>query len=950
MWNVGTHRKLVLSLPLLVTLSIGIGAGLVSIAVWPEPASAARAAKRTLKSAASAPACGNDEHFSTEIKAKRAGRVRRFGQPWIFDLARNDRLDHAQFSASQLRVKAVTRGSEALDPATIFLVLDGIRGNPVDSSAVSIETTETKTLHHPRFDSRAQDRRAKGAKTRPTPAATTRVISFDLKKFTFGAERTADDIVRAAAVDDHPLSVRIGQMTSADGETYEKHGITAQALLLSGLSSSECAPSGGELDTTAPLTQLLSQSANGITSVDSQSIAFNADEPSLFSCRHNLGEWRDCSSPNEDRRGEWHASALADGDQQLSFRAQDASGNLSAVTTVQWRIDTQAPKLTLGAVTPEGPVVASSSLDLEFSVNEAAQTTCSLDGGEATVCSSPLTLNSLTDGSHRLEITARDLANLQSAPLVHEWTVQMEPPTVSITHLNPAADVVASSSITFGFAGAPGTKKYLCLLDEAAPAVCQSPTTYSELGDGVHSFAVRAVDALGRAGAPATHSWRIDSAPPVVFILSASPARSPTSTDSMEITFAASEPAAFTCALDGEAPRACASPVFYADLPDGSHRVSIRAVDAAGNASLSPLDHAWALDTVVPEIQIISIEPTGHLIRSTSVRMSFISTEAARFECRLNDGSFSACPSTYELTDLIDGMYRVEARAIDLALNAGPIVVHEFTVDTKAPVPSIDSVTPLASVSNHTAKTFTFSGPAPDTVGFECALNDAAFQACSSPLTYDDLQEGSYTFHLRAYDAAGNISGQTLSYDWTVDLTGPETFFTRITPQDSPSDSRSFVFEFASDEGLTAFECSPNGAAFSPCTSPFALNNLADGSHSFQVRAMDPAGNIDSSPVVYDWAVDTTPLKVSNLHVSSIAKASAVVNWSLNRPGSAKVEYTNLTTGQMFTTPSHSERSTSHSVALSGLSANTVYSVVAVSVSETGQVARSKPLNFRTMP
>ena len=40
--------------------------------------------------------------------------------------------------------------------------------------------------------------------------------------------------------------------------------------------------------------------------------------------------------------------------------------------------------------------------------------------------------------------------------------------------------------------------------------------------------------------------------------------------------------------------------------------------------------------------------------------------------------------------------------------------------------------------------------------------------------------------------------------------------------------------------------------------SPQSYNGLANGSHSFQVRATDAAGNTDPTPASYDWTVDTT--------------------------------------------------------------------------------------------
>ncbi len=115
--------------------------------------------------------------------------------------------------------------------------------------------------------------------------------------------------------------------------------------------------------------------------------------------------------------------------------------------------------------------------------------------------------------------------------------------------------------------------------------------------------------------------------------------------------------------------------------------------------------------------------------------------------------------------------------------------------------------------------------------------------------------DGNYTVRVRAVDAVANTQTPS-SRTFTIDRAAPQTTIDS-TPAD-PTSATSAAFDFSADEGGSSFECRLDGGAWGACTSPKSYAGLADGSHTFQVRATDVAGNTDGSPASFTWLVDTT--------------------------------------------------------------------------------------------
>jgi subtilisin-like proprotein convertase family protein len=95
------------------------------------------------------------------------------------------------------------------------------------------------------------------------------------------------------------------------------------------------------------------------------------------------------------------------------------------------------------------------------------------------------------------------------------------------------------------------------------------------------------------------------------------------------------------------------------------------------------------------------------------------------------------------------------------------------------------------------------------------------------------------------------------------DTTAPDTTIT--SGPSGLTRSTSAAFGFSSSEAGSSFECKLDSGAFAACISPKSYTNLKNGRHVFRVRAIDAAGNVDPTPAVRAWTVDTVKPSISGL-------------------------------------------------------------------------------------
>ncbi len=104
-------------------------------------------------------------------------------------------------------------------------------------------------------------------------------------------------------------------------------------------------------------------------------------------------------------------------------------------------------------------------------------------------------------------------------------------------------------------------------------------------------------------------------------------------------------------------------------------------------------------------------------------------------------------------------------------------------------------------------------------------------------------------------------------------ITGGPLSVTRLTSAD---------FTFTSTEPNSTFAFKLDGGVFTSCAIPKSYNNLAAGSHTFQVQATDQAGNSDPTPASYSWTTDTiaADTNITSGPTGTITVNSATFNWT----------------------------------------------------------------------
>ncbi|MCC6223272.1 MAG: hypothetical protein IT201_07230, partial [Thermoleophilia bacterium] len=156
---------------------------------------------------------------------------------------------------------------------------------------------------------------------------------------------------------------------------------------------------------------------------------------------------------------------------------------------------------------------------------------------------------------------------------------------------------------------------------------------------------------------------------------------------------------------------------------------------------------------------------------------------------------------------------------------------------------------------------------------------------CTSPAHYTGLTTGPHTFTVRATDTATNPDPTPATRTWTIDpgdTTPPETSI-GTAPQDVAF-ATSATFTFSADEAGSTFQCSLDGGGFAACTAPKVYASLTLGPHTFSVRALDGAGNVDPSPASRLWTIVSPPPPAGGPYSDVVLADAPAGFWRLGDP------------------------------------------------------------------
>ncbi|MEW6063038.1 MAG: tandem-95 repeat protein [Nanoarchaeota archaeon] len=284
-------------------------------------------------------------------------------------------------------------------------------------------------------------------------------------------------------------------------------------------------------------------------------------------------------------------------------------------------------------------------------------------------------------------------------------------------------------------------------------------------------------------------------------------------------------------------------------LADGVYNVNITITDFGG-ASVSDTSKTITIDNTAPTITINNIQDGAYYNTTITPDITISDLNGVVSNSTYLDSA------PYTGNPITDGLHTLEVNATDIAGNLATTLIS-FTVDTIAPVVTIDPVITPTNVSVQTITgTFTDANIANITVnGVLANLGAGTYDATIS------LVEGNNVIDVIATDLANNIG--TASTNILLDTIAP------LTTDDAPStwQNADFVVNLTatdSGSGVSYTTYNLDGSGWVTGTS---ISITTTGNHTIQYYSVDNAGNVENVKTAYALLDKDAPI-VTNLTIN----------------------------------------------------------------------------------
>ncbi|MFH1455838.1 MAG: hypothetical protein ABIF40_02725 [archaeon] len=509
------------------------------------------------------------------------------------------------------------------------------------------------------------------------------------------------------------------------------------------------------------------------------------------------------------------------------------------------------------------------------------------------------------EGAHLWNVTCRDSVNNLNTSETYNLTVDLTVPNVTlnspINYYN-----TTSKTVNFNFTVTDNIASYsTCDIyidgdkNISELSVISGPTfniSVENLAEGTHYWNISCRDDANNTNMSISRNFTVDSEVPLIILLSPANASS-TSSFNINFTYSVNDTSAITnCSLyiNGELNITDETITkntvlnFSVYLNTDEYSWSVNCTDELNQINYST---SWnvslSVDSTPPEVSLGSpIDNYNSSINNVTiycnatdnVQLSNITlwtnvtgSWAANLTQELSGPSNS---SVFNLTNISDGIYVWNCYAYDNGTNAAFASANKtFRVDTSLPVPWLNAPAHNLNISTSTIRfNWTVTDNLDSSLGCDLVvdgvINVSNISSTNNTLQNQDVAgfgEGEHLWNVTCRDSANNLNTSE-TYNLTVDLTNPAITLDYPTNWVNYT-TQTINFNFTVTDNIATFttcDVYVDGAqniseqsVLTGQTYNFSIENLAEGTHYWNISCRDDANNTNMS-IAYNFSIDVT--------------------------------------------------------------------------------------------